>query len=73
MAKKFISMALIILMVGAVMIAGVGCEKDEGTFEKAGEKVDQAAEKAKDKAEDVGDKVEDATDKAEDKIDKATK
>ncbi len=68
MMKKWVSLFLAALLACSVFVGAVGCQKDEGTFEKAGKKVDKAVDETKDKAKDVGDKAED---KAEDLKNKA--
>ena len=49
----------------------VGCEKNNGTFEKAGRKMDQATEKAGDKLEQAGEKVEEAAKDVKRKVEDA--
>ena len=56
--RKTISTALII---GAVLVALTGCQKQEGPAERAGKAVDNAATKVGDKVEKAGDAVKDAT------------
>lgn len=40
----------------ALAIAATGCERKEGPFEEAGEKVDEAVDEAQDAVEDLGDR-----------------
>ncbi len=49
-----------ILLVGALMVALVGCQKQEGPAEKAGKEVDKAGEKVGQKIEQAGDNIKDA-------------
>jgi len=70
MTKKLISAALVVFMWSAVLVAGVGCEKEQGTFEKAGKKIDKAVDEAKDKMEDVGNKLKEKAEEAEKKLNK---
>ncbi len=42
--------------------ATVGCEKNDGPAERAGEKVDEAADEVSEGAEEAGDEIEEALD-----------
>ena len=48
------------LIMGALLVALSGCDRNEGPVEKAGKKVDQAAEQAGEKIEEAGEKIQDA-------------
>ena len=48
------------LIMGALLVALSGCDRNEGPVEKAGKKVDQAAEQAGEKIEEAGKKIQDA-------------
>ncbi|MGH8557799.1 MAG: BON domain-containing protein [Methylococcales bacterium] len=54
-----------------VVLAFAGCE-NQGTAERAGQKIDQAAEQAGDKAKEVITAVDDQTEKAGEYLDDAT-
>jgi hypothetical protein len=62
---------LLTVFLGVVL---VGCDSNDGPFEKAGEEVDQSMERAGDRIDEAGDKLknagEDAGDKAKDATDK---
>lgn len=47
---------------GVLLLALVGCERDEGPAEEAGEEIDQAIESAGEKMEEAGDKLRERTD-----------
>jgi len=49
-----------ILLVGALLAALVGCQKQEGPAEKAGKEVDKASEKVGQKIEQAGESIKDA-------------
>lgn len=49
-----------ILLVGALLTALVGCQKQEGPAEKAGKEVDKASEKVGQKIEQAGESIKDA-------------
>ncbi len=44
----------------ALVLALVGCQKEEGPAEKAGKEVDKAVEKLGEKVEQAGDAIQDA-------------
>jgi hypothetical protein len=46
-----------------------GCQKEEGTMEKAGKKVDESVDKTKDAMEKAGEKIGESVDKAKDAMD----
>ena len=48
------------LLVGALLVGIVGCQKQEGPAEKAGRDVDKAAEKVGQQVEKVGNSIQDA-------------
>ena len=48
------------LLLGAVLAALVGCQKQEGPAEKAGKEVDKATEQVGQKLEKAGEKIQDA-------------
>ena len=48
-----------------------GCQKQEGTMEKAGKKVDENIGEAKDTMKKAGEKVDESVDKAKNAIDDA--
>ena len=48
------------LIMGALLVALSGCDRNEGPVEKAGKEVDQAAEQAGEKIEEAGEKIQDA-------------
>ena len=48
------------LIMGALLVALSGCDRNEGPVEKAGKKVDQAAEQAGEEIEEAGEKIQDA-------------
>lgn len=54
------------LILGSLLLALSGCQKEEGPVEKAGKEVDQAAEAVGEKIEEAGDSIQDAA-KGEDK------
>ena len=65
-------LSLIVALVFFVTVSG--CQKQEGTMEKAGKKIDESVEAAKDTAAKAEEKVEAAKDtaaKAEEKVDAA--
>lgn len=49
-----------VLVVGALLVALPGCQKQEGPVEQAGKKVDQAVDKAGQKIEKAGESIQDA-------------
>jgi hypothetical protein len=49
-----------IVLLGALLVALVGCQKQEGPVEKAGKEVDKATEKVGNKIEQAGDNIKDA-------------
>lgn len=48
------------LVIGALLVALVGCQKQEGPAEKAGKEVDQAAQTVGKQIEKAGESVQDA-------------
>ena len=48
------------LVLGALLIALVGCQKQEGPAEKAGKEVDKATEMVGQKIEKAGDSIQEA-------------
>lgn len=58
---------LLILMVGSFAV--VGCDRDEGPAEEAGEAMDEAGERLEDTAENAGNAVEDACEEAKEGVD----
>ena len=62
-------LSVMVALVFFVTIAG--CQKEEGTMEKAGKKVDESVEKTKDAMEKAGEKVGEGIDKAKDTMDEA--
>ena len=50
----------------------VGCDSNDGPFEKTGEEVDQSMERAGDRIDEAGDKLKDAGKEARDKAEDAT-
>ncbi|CAM2006715.1 hypothetical protein [Acanthopleuribacter pedis] len=56
--KQF-KMILILLLFSILLL---GCQEKEGTFEKAGKKIDQKVEKVKDSAEEIKEEVKDEID-----------
>lgn len=53
-----IARLLLILIIGSFAI--VGCDRDEGPAEEAGEAMDEAGERLEETAQDAGNAVEDA-------------
>ncbi|HRK77132.1 MAG TPA: hypothetical protein PLQ95_01210 [Thiobacillus sp.] len=47
------------LVMGALLVALSGCQKQEGPAEKAGKQADQATEKAGEQIEKLGDSIQD--------------
>jgi hypothetical protein len=60
---------LLTVFLGGVL---VGCDNNDGPFEKAGEKVDQSMDRAGDRIDEAGDKLKDAGEAAGDKARDAT-
>lgn len=54
--KKYTAAALV---VGALMLALLGCQKHEGPAESAGKEIDKATQKVGEQIEKVGDKIQD--------------
>ncbi|TVO53491.1 hypothetical protein FHP91_16705 [Denitromonas halophila] len=54
------------LLMGALLVALSGCQKDEGPMERAGKEVDKAMEKTGQQIEKAGDAIQDAA-KGDDK------
>lgn len=48
------------LLMGALLVALSGCQKEEGPAERAGKEVDKAVEKTGQKIEKAGDAIQDA-------------
>ena len=48
------------VVMGALLVALSGCQKQEGPLEKAGKEVDKAAETVGDKIEKAGESIQDA-------------
>lgn len=48
------------LLMGALLVALSGCQKEEGPVERAGKEVDEAVEKTGEKIEKAGDAIQDA-------------
>jgi hypothetical protein len=67
--KRILMMTILTAFAASLL---VGCKENNGTFEKAGQKMDQAAEKAGDKLEKAGDKVDEAAKDAKRKVEDAT-
>lgn len=47
-------------LVAAMLVAGAGCDRDEGPAEEAGESIDEAVEETRDAAEEAGENIRDA-------------
>jgi hypothetical protein len=62
-------LSVIVALVFFVTVSG--CQKEEGTMEKAGKKVDESVEKTKDAMEKTGEKVGEGIDKAKQAMDDA--
>ena len=54
--KKYTAAALV---VGALMLALLGCQKHEGPAESAGKEIDKATQKVGEQIEKAGDKIQD--------------
>ncbi|MBT0963436.1 hypothetical protein I8J34_19805 [Denitromonas sp. IR12] len=54
------------LLMGALLVALSGCQKDEGPMERTGKEVDKAMEKTGQQIEKAGDAIQDAA-KGDDK------
>lgn len=74
MNKKIGSKFLLALLSGFLLLSVTSCTEKKGTFEKAGENMDEAvddvrdqmddaADEAHDEVEEMGDKIEDSTDR----------
>lgn len=50
------------LVMSALVVALIGCQKKEGPVEKAGKEVDKATEQVGQKIEKAGEKIKDAAD-----------
>jgi hypothetical protein len=57
---KLVNSVSTTLIMGALLVALSGCDRNEGPVEKAGKEVDQAAEQAGEKIEEAGEKIQDA-------------
>lgn len=68
--KRALTMMMVLAAFAAALM--VGCKENNGTFEKAGQKMDQAAEKAGDKLEKAGEKVDEAAKDVKRKVEDAT-
>lgn len=66
--KKTVGAAVVI---AALLATLSGCQKQEGPFEKAGQKVDKAADKAAEKIDQAGQKIDQAAEKVGEKVEKA--
>ena len=62
-------LSVIVALVFFVTVSG--CQKEEGTMEKAGKKVDEGIGEAKDTMKKAGEKVDESVDKAKDAMDDA--
>ena len=62
-------LSVIVALVFFVTVSG--CQKEEGTMEKAGKKVDENIEAAKDTMEKADKKIDEGIDKAKDAMDDA--
>lgn len=56
--------AMSAVLVGWMTLATIGCDRQEGPLEEAGESADEAIENAGDELEDAGDELEDRFDRA---------
>jgi hypothetical protein len=63
-------LSVIVALVFIVTIAG--CQKEKGTMEKAGEKVDEGIGEAKDAMKKAGEKATEGINKAKDEMKEAT-
>lgn len=61
------------MVVGALLVALSGCQKQEGPAEKAGQKIDQAVEKSVEKADDAKQKLGEKIEKAGEDLQDAAK
>ncbi len=57
---KLANSVSIALIMGTLLVALSGCDRNEGPGEKAGKQVDEATEQAGEKMEEVGEKIQDA-------------
>lgn len=57
---KSTSSAYAVLMIGAIFLTSVACQRQEGPAERAGKEVDKAAEQAGQQIEKAGQKLRDA-------------
>jgi hypothetical protein len=67
----FLKGILSVLVALVFFVTVSGCQKEEGTMEKAGKKVDESVEKTKDAMEKAGEKVGESVDKAKQAMDDA--
>lgn len=58
--NKYVSTAFVM---GVLVVALSGCQKEEGPVERAGKSIDNAVEKTGDQLEKAGDKIKDAADR----------
>ncbi|MDQ1272697.1 MAG: hypothetical protein QG591_1327 [Planctomycetota bacterium] len=57
---KFGKSVMVALAMSALIAGLTGCQKKEGSVERAGKEVDQAAEKAGEQIEKAGEKIQEA-------------
>jgi len=62
-------LSVIVALVFFVTVSG--CQKEEGTMEKAGKKVDEGIENTKNAMKQAGEKMSEGVDKAEDAMENA--
>ncbi len=57
---KFGKSFIVVLAISALIAGLTGCQKKEGSVERAGKEVDKAAEKAGQQIEKAGEKIQDS-------------